>query len=302
MKLRQKSCYCSKQRYYDMRYISINLSNRQGSIISEAVFGVDAMVTEIAPRQEFSANHYKLIDIARETYDGYRTDEKQLKRQLEKLELDYYANTRGQGETRRFGTHKLRKIYPQSEIGTYCDKTVKETRLNLPTLPVIVVQNFEGYHASMINTESHNYFGEIPSLGIAGDMVVALALIQVEPVPYFHVGKLEGTIFTENLIGNLSPIGQKLLSNSQDTEIPRQGSTNIYQTLSSRATRMWSEQDCATCHTTIDLLFQQVREMTTSIDQQDFFLWGCLKTNDPAYNSQTVDEIKHEIRHVINDY
>lgn len=37
---------------------------RNDSIISEAIFGIDVTVTEIAPRQVFSANYAKIVDIA----------------------------------------------------------------------------------------------------------------------------------------------------------------------------------------------------------------------------------------------
>ncbi|KAG5870385.1 hypothetical protein JTB14_037698 [Gonioctena quinquepunctata] len=68
--------------------------------------------------------------------------------------------------------------------------------------------NIGGYHANAVNSDTHNLLGE-PSLGIAGGMVMALASEDAEPVPSFHIGKPAGTDFTNNLIGNFSPIGQR---------------------------------------------------------------------------------------------
>ena len=50
----------------------------------------------------------------------------------------------------------------------------KKTELNAPPLPVTRVQGHGGYHAAVIDMNTHNLFEEIPSLGIAGDMVMAL--------------------------------------------------------------------------------------------------------------------------------
>ncbi|KAG5866991.1 hypothetical protein JTB14_028180 [Gonioctena quinquepunctata] len=99
--------------------------------------------------------------------------------------------------------------YP-NEIGTYTDKMGKETWLDIPNLPITkVFQNMGGYHANAINSDTHNFFKGVPSLGIAGDMVMALASEEAEPVPNFHIGKPAGTDFTNNLIGKFSPIGQR---------------------------------------------------------------------------------------------
>jgi hypothetical protein len=57
----------------------------------------------------------------------------------------------------------------------------KEKELEVPTLPQTVVQGFGGYHSARISQESHNMFEEIPSLGIAGDMLMAAASADEEP-------------------------------------------------------------------------------------------------------------------------
>jgi hypothetical protein len=73
----------------------------------------------------------------------------------------------------------------------------KETELDVPTLPMTVIQGFGGYHAAEINEQTHNMFEEVQSLGIAGDMVMAAASAADEPVIDHHIrcqldrGKLE---------------------------------------------------------------------------------------------------------------
>lgn len=52
-----------------------------------------------------------------------------------------------------------------NEIGTFCDKMGKETRLSIPPLPTAVAQGFGGYHAAEITADTHNLFEEVPSLG-----------------------------------------------------------------------------------------------------------------------------------------
>jgi hypothetical protein len=46
-------------------------------------------------------------------------------------------------------------------------------------------------------------------MGIAADMVMALTQEQHEPEVDFHIGKPEGTKFSENLCGKFAPIGYR---------------------------------------------------------------------------------------------
>jgi hypothetical protein len=96
-----------------------------------------------------------------------------------------------------------------TEIGNYTDKMRKETRHQVPSLPTTVVQGFGGYHANAIDVNTHNLFEEVPSLGIAGDMVMTLASPDNEPVPNFRVGIPQGSQITRNLTGNTTPIGPR---------------------------------------------------------------------------------------------
>lgn len=64
---------------------------RNESIISESIFGVDITVTEIAPKQSFATNLSKIQDLTLDIFDAYRVDEPTLDRKLCKEELLYYS-------------------------------------------------------------------------------------------------------------------------------------------------------------------------------------------------------------------
>lgn len=208
-------------------------SQRNESIISESIFGIDVSVTEIAPRQEFSASYNRLIDISLETYQNLRPDEKQLDRLIMKEEMAYYATsllwmkiidvkakeglialTSEEKAIRKAITDEELNV-PQplfamlTEVGNYTDKMGKETRHQVPELPTTVVQGLGGYHANAVNADTHNLFEEVPSLGIAGDMIMALAAAEIEPTPNFRIGRPVNSEFTKNLVGNTTPIGPR---------------------------------------------------------------------------------------------
>lgn len=190
-------------------------------------------MTEIAPRQEFQASYNRIVDTALETYQNLRPDEKQLDRLIAKEEMAYYTTSllwmklidvkAKEGSIALTTEEKaIRKAIsdehfnvPQplfavlSEVGNYTDKMGKETRHQVPTLPTTVVQGYGGYHAAAINVDTHNLFEEVPSLGIAGDMVMALAADGAEPVPNFRIGIPAGAHITQNLVGNTTPIGPR---------------------------------------------------------------------------------------------
>jgi hypothetical protein len=208
-------------------------AQRNESIISEAIFGYDVSVVPIDPRQNFSTNLCKLPTIAAETHANYQPDVKTLDRQLAKEELSYYATglmwlkmidvKAKQGRQALTSAEKdIRKAtmdtvfnVPQpiysfiSQIWNVTDKMGKETELEVPPLPVSQAQGYGGCHAPAIDKDSHNLFKEVPSLGIAGDMVMAVASAADEPEPNFHVQRPPGAIFTENLCGRYYPIGPR---------------------------------------------------------------------------------------------
>jgi hypothetical protein len=55
---------------------------RNEPVISEAIFGVDVSVVEIAPRQQFSINYAKAPTIAAEIYKNYRPDDRQFDKSI----------------------------------------------------------------------------------------------------------------------------------------------------------------------------------------------------------------------------
>lgn len=206
---------------------------RNDSIIAESIFGVDVCVIPIEPRQNFQTNLSKVDDLAIGTYASYVPDVKQLDRKLAKEELSYYATgllwlklidvKAKQGRTAlsseekelRKATNNVEFNVPQpiftilSQIGNVTDKMGKETELDVPPLPVSVAQGLGGYHASRITEQNHNLFEEIPSLGVAGDMVMMLTAEAQEPELNVRVGRPEHTEFTENLVGVNQPLGRR---------------------------------------------------------------------------------------------
>lgn len=93
------------------------------------------------------------------------------------------------------------------QVGHFTDKMGKKTELDIPALPTSRVQGHGGYHAPAITEDNHNLFEEIPSLGIAGDVVMALCEEAAEPMPNFRVERPANSVFTENLVGHIHPIG-----------------------------------------------------------------------------------------------
>jgi hypothetical protein len=194
------------------------------SIISEAIFGVDVHVVPIHPRDNFSTNLSKLPDFAVETYHPYKPDEKNFDRQLIKEDLAYYSTglmwlrlvdiKLKQGRQALTSAEKdIKKVtqdvefnVPQpihaflTQIGSVTDKMGKETEVDIPMLPQTVNQGFGGYHNATINTETHNLYEEIPSLGIAGDMLMTAASPDEEPEPVFRFGIPDRSEITYNKI------------------------------------------------------------------------------------------------------
>lgn len=206
---------------------------RNESMITDAIFGIGVSVTEIAPRQNFDINLSKLPTLCAEIYDNYKPDERQLDRILMREEVAYYgtalmwlrllnikAKQGNQALTSAekdickatakdtFNVPAPLSVY-LNEIGPYKDKMGKETQLSIPDLPTSRAQEFGGYHASNITADNHNLFEEVPSLGVAGDMVMALASEGDEPAVNFHIGTPANTQLSSNLVGRFSPIGPR---------------------------------------------------------------------------------------------
>lgn len=157
---------------------------RNESILTDAIFGIDVSVVKIAPMQSFSANYSKIIEVAAEVYDDYRSDDRQLDRVMMREEVAYYATamlhlkllevkakqgievlTSKEQDMRKAVNNDMFNV-PQplfghlDEIGMYTDKMGKETLHEIPPLPVTVVENFGGYHAVEVSVATQNLFEE----------------------------------------------------------------------------------------------------------------------------------------------
>jgi len=95
------------------------------------------------------------------------------------------------------------------QIGQYTDKMGKTTDLQTPPLPTARAQDMGGYHAPAIQEDTHTLLEEVPSLGIAADMVMSLCQEAQEPVPNFRVATPNGTAPNANRTGRFSPIGPR---------------------------------------------------------------------------------------------
>lgn len=96
-----------------------------------------------------------------------------------------------------------------TQIGDITDDMGKRTKITIPPLPIARAERLGGYHATEINEETHSLFKEIPSLGIASDVVMALTSIKDEPTPNYFITIPQGTTITENLTSRSYPIGAR---------------------------------------------------------------------------------------------
>lgn len=205
---------------------------RNESMLSEAIFGPDVYVTEITAAETFTTNFAKLVPLALEVHSQYAIDVNMLDRKLAKEELSYYATAMlwlkllSIKDKQKFSAlssvekELLKSVtdiqfnVPQpiceylNQVGSYTDKMGKETYLLVPPLPATIVQNKGGYHAAEIKAETHSLFEEIPSLGIAGDVLMALATADDEPVVNIPLQIPRGSrVKLGNLTGTVEHIG-----------------------------------------------------------------------------------------------
>lgn len=206
-------------------------AQKNNSLLSEAIFGPEVTVVPIEPKQEFQASYSAIPVLANHIFLEYAKDVAQMDRVMIKEEMSYYATallwlrlidikqkyglkslTAEENTIHRdtkddsFNVPQPLHIYLAS-IGSVIDKMGKTTYLQVPDLPVTVVGGFGGYHSASIDVSTHNAFEEIPSLGVAGDMLMAAATASDEPVPDFHVNVPEGAEISNNLLGKFDTIG-----------------------------------------------------------------------------------------------
>lgn len=95
-----------------------------------------------------------------------------------------------------------------ASIGSIVDKMGKRTFLNPPDLPIATAEGFGGYHSAEVNEDTHNLFEEIPSLGIAGDLLMAASTTD-EPERNFHVAFPANATYSDHLLGQFPIIGPR---------------------------------------------------------------------------------------------
>jgi hypothetical protein len=169
------------------------------------------------------------VHLVTEVHHSYQPDEKHLDRQMIKEYMVYYsmglmwlrlidikakqgrqALTSAEKDLRK-GTQDVEFNVPQPiqaflrQTRNVVDKMGKETEVEIPPLSTAVCHGLGGYHSQQITAQNHNLFEEVPSLGIAGDMLMAASTPVDDPEPHVHVAIPAGSVVTENLVG-YSPI------------------------------------------------------------------------------------------------
>jgi hypothetical protein len=97
-------------------------AQRNESMISKAIFGVDVIVTEIDASQEFNANYSKVPAIANEIYAAIRPDEMMIDKIVVKEKISYYATAMLwmkliEVKTKELNINQRRKSNSQSHTG-----------------------------------------------------------------------------------------------------------------------------------------------------------------------------------------
>lgn len=198
----------------------------------DSIFGIDVAVRELQVDQSISPNFSKLADVTEEVYASIGGDDKNLNKQLTK-EMDMYYHVsllwarlldikskRGNAnlnfEEQEYLKSMLAHEYnvPQpiylflKATGEVKNATGKTVSLENHDLPRAVVQGMGGYHSAVIDQESDNLYEEVPSLGICGDILMAVASEAVNPTPNFRVLP-PGTRATRSLTGYFGAIGAR---------------------------------------------------------------------------------------------
>ena len=187
-------------------------------LLAESIFGVDVTIVAVEPVEDFSTTFAQLPEIAVETYNQCAIDVRQLNRVLVNEEMSYYATgplwlkltdvkakkaseaLTSEERSIRKATEEMEFSVPQPvsaflhQIGQFSDKMGKTTDLKVPSLPTQRAQGMGGYHSPAITEETRNLVEDVPSLGIAGDMVMALCQDGIEPMPNFKVQIPEGAM------------------------------------------------------------------------------------------------------------
>ncbi len=194
------------------------------AIWADSIFGIDVCLREERPKETFSPNFSRLPEITREVYSNMAADDSTLNKKLTSKMLSYYSTTllwarlvdikakRAQTPLTQTETD-FRRYFTENEynvpqpitcvlrgIGHVVEPRGKTLYMEDTNLPVAVVGRKGGYFSTEITTESHNLYEELPTLGVAGDVLEAVSLAEQNPVPNIPV-LTPHTAPTENLVG-----------------------------------------------------------------------------------------------------
>lgn len=203
------------------------------SLLEESIFGCEVTVVPIAPKDDFTPLYAAVPTLTEEVYREYTKDVQMIDRKMVREEMSYYFTgllwlrlldikqkygiTALTTEEKTILKYTKEDTYnvPQpyfmylSSIGSVVDKMGKRTFLNVPDLPTTVIGNKSGYHADAVTEETHCLFEEVPSLGVAGDMLMAIVSTTDETVPAFGFTLPPGAKASSNMLGTFSPIGKR---------------------------------------------------------------------------------------------
>lgn len=173
--------------------------------IKHSAFSTDFCVREICQFEKFKPSAANLIDVADQIFSQLRVEDHRLDRQMLPEYVRYYCAALFwmravaiKDATTQPLTDEEMKLLIQAQAITWAIPeplhiylkqygsfvTPTETKLapEFPPLPIQVVQGFGGYYGP-INTDNHNLYEEIPSLGVLAEGI-RMALSNADPGPY----------------------------------------------------------------------------------------------------------------------
>lgn len=199
------------------------------AIYDTAIFSADISRRVLHPQTEFTPSAQRFPALVSDTYKRLVTDDPRLPRMLTKEMLSYYGIaclwarlidikarrehtplTEVEREFHRFFKTKTYAI-PQPLLiylrtwGHFRDQRGNLLYLADHTLPVTVVGGRTGYHSNRITAQNHNLYEELPCLGVAGDVLQAVAQRVAGAVPAIPVLPPH-TAASPNLLGFTGPI------------------------------------------------------------------------------------------------
>lgn len=200
-------------------------------IWTEAIFGVDVILCELNQVTEFTPSYARLNDIIRSSF-GQMLGDDRLNRKLIVELLNYHSTAvlwarlldikakRAHAELseternyRRHFTdkeiHLIQPVYTYLRgIGNIIDRRGKQIYLQDHDLPTATVANLTGYHHDhVINENDHTLYEEIPTLGVCGDIIMAMTTQAQNPNPNIGVlpQEIQATMNLLSYLGMIAP-------------------------------------------------------------------------------------------------